>query len=276
VPTIKNLVDSGLSQTGLLTGEPVGLVPIGVPKFDAVIKMDKGTGGVLAADTGVGKSTLALVLLLERRKAGLNTVYVSTEDPLPVVFTRIVALLADVSATAMRMGSLTPGDIVKVKRCAEELREDENIILEFPSAEIHDVERSVARGVADGADFAIVDYLQAISGAGYGSERERINEVFRTSKEAAGLEGGAMMMVSQMRRLGFGESVYTRHHIKGSGDISNNARLILIAESARDSADTVYLKVEKSTVGGEGMVQTYKRRRESGMLTPMRPKESAI
>lgn len=272
MPFIKDLVDKAGDQTGLLTGDRPDLVPIGIPKFDEMIQMDRGTGGVLAADTGIGKSTLALVLMLERRRLGLTTCYVSTEDPLSVVFTRIVALLADVSATRCRMGTLTDDEMRRVHECAEELREDDKIVLQFPNSEVNSVERAVSRGVDHGASLAMVDYLQAVGGSGYSSERERINEVFRRSKEAAGKEGGAMMMVSQMRRVNE-DRPYTRHDIKGSGDIANAARLILIAEPSREDRNTVYLRVDKSTVGGEGMVQTYKRRKESGMLSPMRPKE---
>lgn len=271
MPYLKDLMDKAEKDTGLRTGETPNLVSIGVPKFDKTIMMDPGTGGVLAADTGIGKSTLALVLLLERRKAGLQTLYVSTEDPLAVVFTRIVALLADVSATGIRMGTLTSAEKTRALACSEELRNDDKIILEFPGADVDQVQRSVERGIDHGASLAIVDYLQAVGGGNYGSERERINEVFRLSKEAAGREGGAMLMVSQFRRIPREQRSYTRHDIKGSGDIANAARLILIAEPSTDHVDTVYLRVEKSTVGGEGMVQTYKRRRESGMLTPLRP-----
>jgi len=103
-----------------------------------------------------------------------------------------------------------------------------------------------------------VDYLQKVRGHGKGDRRNEVAETFTRIQEAIAEGGAAGMLVSQFRRPGVDLKTGKArpvgiHHLKESGDLENEARIIVLAEQqdSPDMGQRIRFKLAKSTYGGQ-------------------------
>lgn len=230
------------------------LIPLGLGPVDRELGgLGPGACGVLAAATGVGKSSTMLAAMLNSKvKVGS----VSLEDTPDVVGSRILSALSGVDSMRIRRKDLSKEDLLHLNKVASNREDLDNMLFAYPTAgSIEQVEAAITELCDAGCKMIWVDYLQEIRGHGHGDRRNEVSEAMTRCHRAAGLGNAALMMVSQFRRLGNEETVPQIYHLKESGDIENKARIIILAHKKRDPEGKarVRFRVGKSTYGGENV-----------------------
>lgn len=231
------------------------LIPIGLPPIDRELGgLGPRACGILAAATGVGKSSAMLTsMLANRTKVGA----VSVEDGPDVVGARLISALSGVDSMRIRRKDLTEEELERITKITKNPRL-KNMYFSYPTAgTVDDIEKAVDALCAKGCRMVWLDYLQKVRGH-RDDRRHEVAETFTRFQRAVARGGAAGMAISQFRRLGDGEKIPQIYHLKESGDLENEARLIVLAHKHRDYG-RVRFRVGKSTYGGEHITFDYKR-----------------
>lgn len=233
-----------------LPGKPE-LVPTGFSAVDNVIGgLDPKSCGVLASQTGLGKSRAMLAAIINSQcKVGL----VSTEDPGPVLGSRLLAAFSGVNSLVMRRGDYSPAQEAALLEAAKHRLP--NVMFGIEVAEgIERVEDSIAELCEAGCRMIWVDYIQKIRGHN-ADRRNEVADTFNRIQRAVSRGNAAGMVISQIRRL----QDYTKppqiFHLKETGELENEARVILMGHKVMDNDLNEYVRfrIAKSTFGGENV-----------------------
>ncbi|MER7832192.1 DnaB-like helicase C-terminal domain-containing protein [Streptomyces sp. NPDC095602] len=146
-------------------GRKVGLT-YGLTDLDAITSgMRPGNVTVIAAQSGVGKSTLALNAAVAAGKAGAKVMFSSLEMSSTELMQKIAAAEGLIPIHHLtRQGGMTPEEWAEVERLGRDLFKTLPLRVYRPDgAALHDIE-SAARACArqDGLDVLVVDYLQLV------------------------------------------------------------------------------------------------------------------
>ena len=244
--TIHEAVDTfRLDRDGMPDLVPIGLGPLD----DELGGLGPGTMGVLAAATGVGKSsTMLSAMLASKVKVGA----ISVEDGPDVVGTRLLSALTGINSLRIRRKDLSGKELTAIGKAARSNKLD-HLYFSYPhGGRIELVEKSIELMAEAGCKMVWIDYLQEVHAHGRADRRMEINEVMSRVHEKAAESGCAVIMLSQFRRLGDGEKVPQIYHLKESGDIENKARIIVLAHKLAESDQGhIRFRLAKSTYGGE-------------------------
>lgn len=241
---------------GVLGGPRPTLIKTGFGPLDRAIGgLFPGTCGILGADTGVGKSSLVLAASM----ATSTTVgVISTEDAPDVWGTRMLAAVSGVNSLDMRKGTLSDEDRKAIQAAQKALGERSSPMVAYAIGGSLEAVLEATRRLADaGCTLVWLDYVQKVRGV----KDDRRNEVGTVYTKFQGLcaELGVVgMVVSQLsRRIEDTKNPRPKtYHLKESGDLENEARLVLLAWE-QDGLLKVCLA--KSTVGMEGLTWSYTR-----------------
>ncbi|WP_371637729.1 AAA family ATPase [Streptomyces zaomyceticus] len=146
-------------------GRQVGLT-YGLADLDTITSgMRPGNVTVIAAQSGVGKSTLALNAAVAAAKTGARVMFSSLEMSSTELMQKIVAAEGSIPLHHLtRQGGLTPEGWKEVERLGRELFRTLPLRIYRPDqAALRDIEsaaRACVRG--DGLDVLVVDYLQLV------------------------------------------------------------------------------------------------------------------
>lgn len=146
-------------------GRKIGL-PYGISDLDAVTcGMRPGNVTIIAAASGVGKSTLALNAAVTAAKAGAQVMFSSLEMSSTELMQKIAAAEGRLPMHHLtQQGGLTADDWKTVERLGRELFRTLPLRVYRPdSAALRDIESAARACVrADGLDLLVVDYLQLV------------------------------------------------------------------------------------------------------------------
>lgn len=226
------------------------LVPLGIPPLDDELGgLGPGAMGILAAATGVGKSSTVLAAMLA---SPVPVGCISVEDGPDVVGTRLLSALTGINSLRIRRKDLSDAELAKIAKAATSNKID-HMYYAYPMGGRVNLVLDAMSGMAEkGCKLIWVDYLQEIHQHGRSDRRQEINEVMSLMHERAAELGVAVMMLSQFRRLADGEKVPQIYHLKESGDIENKARIIVLAHKVAEAGDNrIRYRLAKSTYGGE-------------------------
>lgn len=238
------------------------LVPLGLPPLDRELGgLGPGACGILAAATGVGKSSTMLAAMLGSK---VPVGAVSLEDGADVVGTRLLSALTGIDSLRIRRKDLSGKDLQRIAKAAKSTDLD-HLFFAYPIAgSIAMVQDCIVELRKAGCRMIWVDYIQEIRGHGKGDRRNEVSEAMTLIHRAANCTTdrhgekveapkAAIMVISQFRRLGDGEKVPQIYHLKESGDLENKARIIVLAHKIADpdNKDRVQFRLGKSTYGGE-------------------------
>jgi replicative DNA helicase len=190
---------------------------------------------------------------------------VSVEDGRDVVGTRLLSALSNIDSLKIRRKDLTPSELKTLNKVA--LTEMDHMFFAYPIAgDIEAVERAVDELCAAGCKMIWLDYLQKIRGHN-GDRRNEVSETFTRFQRACARGRAAGVAISQFRRLGDGEKEPQIWHLKESGDLENEARIIILAHRIydQDGSARIRFRLAKSNYGGEGTRWDMKRD-DSGSL----------
>ncbi|GGZ27838.1 replicative DNA helicase [Streptomyces nitrosporeus] len=146
-------------------GRKIGL-PYGFADLDAVTAgMKPGNVTVIAAQSGVGKSTLALNAAVAAAKTGARVMFSSLEMSSTELMQKIVAAEGRVAMHHLtRQGGLTADGWKTVERLGRDLFKTLPLRVFRPdNAALRDIESAARASVRDGGlDVLVVDYLQLV------------------------------------------------------------------------------------------------------------------
>lgn len=233
------------------------LVGIGIGALDRAIGgLHPGSAGILAAGTGVGKSSIILSSALScKHRVGI----VSCEDTPDIVGSRALAWASGVDSLRIRTKTFSDKDRDSLRRGISKLRKLDNIRVAYEiGSTLDEVLRSIDKLAAAGCRLIWLDYIQKIRGVG-ADRRNEVAGVFTAVQRACDRAGVACMMASQFSRQADPTRPPQIWWLKESGDLENEARLILLASRDPKDNTVVSMRVAKSTFGGEGLFVSYKR-----------------
>jgi replicative DNA helicase len=234
-------------------GQPE-LIKLGIGPVDRLIGgVGPGTLVVIGLPTGVGKSSLALHMLLNGASRGG---YCSLEDPEDLIGARILAEASGVSSLKIRRKDFDDLDLQRLRDGLLTLqqRDDEGVAPVFDvliGKSMDKVGEAVTRQAQAGCKRSIFDYLQKMRNGG----DDRRNDIGITLRQFQGFcyeNNMVAIIMSQFTRLDPGTRPRIRH-FKESGDIENEARIALVGWQDDKHANRVNFCLEKSTYGGAGM-----------------------
>lgn len=254
IRTLQESVDDALATFNVFSDSPPNLVPTGIRAVDDCIGgLFAGSAGILAAATGVGKSSVVLsAALSSTARSGI----ISTEDTPDVVGSRILAWESGVDSLNIRRKIFARGETAKLAAVRDRLGGRDNVLLAYPTGgQLEEVLESIAELAAAGCRIVWLDYLQKIRGF-KDDRRNEVSGVYTACQRVAARVGVALMVVSQFARQLDPSRQPQIWWLKESGDLENEARLILLA--VREGSG-VTIRIAKSAFGGEGCVVTYVR-----------------
>lgn len=244
-------------------GEP-DLIPTGIAPVDRVVGgLFPGSGGILAAATGVGKSSLVLAAALS---SPTMTGIVSLEDTEDVVGTRALAYHSGVDSLRIRKKQITDEERDALADARDKLEEAPVRVAFEVGSGLDEIIESI-EGLADlGCRLIWVDYIQKIRGVRE-DRRNEVSTAFTQIQRKCDRLGVAAMFVSQFSRQPDPTRIPQIFWLKESGDLENEGRLIILChkDDEEDDGNVVRGRIAKSTFGGEDTWFKY-RRDESGSL----------
>lgn len=215
----------------------------------------------IAAGQNVGKSsTLLYMATTSKDRGGV----ISMEDGKDVWGARLLARYSDVPPTKIRKKSeLTEEDLDRIQEALGDLKRAESEgkgpwISYKVGGSVDDIEDAVRELADAGCRWIALDYLQKPRGhAGAADRRTEVGVTMNRFHKACADAGVVPIIMSQIVRLKDGQEPFPSH-MKESGDIENECRLIVMLW--RDSSDRSIVrgKVAKSSFGGGGLRFAFK------------------
>lgn len=253
---------------------PPDLIPTGLPPIDRAIGgLFPGSPGILAATTGAGKSSLVLEAIVNNAKAGIRTGLISLEDTPDVLGSRILARESGVDSLKIRKKDLTSKEKLFIKAAFERIKVySDNVRIEYiiggsSTASADAISRLADDGVRD----VWVDYIQKMRGKG-SDRRNEVSGAFSELQSRASKHNMAIKFVSQFARQIDYSKPPQIWWLKESGDLENEARLIVLLHRPEGPTGPLMGRIAKCTFGGEGTEFMYVRD-ESGTLVERKVEE---
>jgi len=224
----------------------------GIPTLDKLTGgLQKGDLYILAARPSMGKTAMAINFALEMDRVG----FVSAEQPQDQIIQRMISIKSRVSAFHLRNPrQMTDEDWPKLAPAMKALEDKGLQITDEAAPTIEAVRNWARRAVDKGAEIIILDYLQRIKAADRKlSSFDRISYIAMTLKEMAREMDVPVLALAQINRAG--ATAARMEHLKGSGDIEQEADMVMILERyLEDDPTTGNLKIEKNRHGAIGDV----------------------
>jgi replicative DNA helicase len=251
-------------------------VYLGLPGFDRAIgKLPVGSMLVVAADSNVGKSLVALELLVGCAEANVSCGLISLEDPEDITASRLLARYTQgISSRQILQGRVSADPNVQLDlsgAAARVKRLGDRLLFEDCTGESElEVCAAMSRIAARGGKLVVVDYVQEIEASK--KQQDRRNEVRWVAKRLkthAKRLGVVLVLVSQIARPKDGDEFKppSKHALKESGDLVNAAEAIVVLwrEYAADDAP-IFARLQKGKSGGLGLTWEMRRNTANGAL----------
>ncbi len=261
--TLGESVDTAIDTFKVFSKDAPDLVETGIAPVDRVMGgLFPGSCGIVAAATGVGKSSLMLsAALSSRTPVGI----VSCEDTQDVLGSRILSYFSGVNSLKFRTNTLTEKDKKDLEKARKRVGSLSNVLVSYQVASpMEDVVEATKALAGAGARVVWLDYIQKIKGP----SDNRTTEVSRNMSKFHNTcfkEDVVGMILSQFHRAADPTRPPNRHMLKESGDLENEARLIVLGHKDAKQEDVLRFRLDKCSYGGEGISFAY-RRDPSGIL----------
>lgn len=258
---METIYESGLAATDIFRtfteGKP-DLVDLGIgPVSRHIGGIFPGNIVVIGAGQNVGKTSL--VMEATTNSPDLGGV-ISLEDGKDVWGARLLAKFSGVPPTRIRKKELTSDDLQSIQDGLAQMKargqRGHGPLLEYRlGGTLDSIEAAVANLAEAGARYCVLDYLQKVRGH-HADRRSEVGQTMVSFQRYCAEANMVPVIMSQIVRLEPGKEPFP-HHLKESGDIENEARLIILVW--RDPGNPLVLrgKVAKSSFGGGGLRFAY-------------------
>ena len=217
--------------------------------------LDRLTGGwqgsdltLIGARPAVGKTALMVALALTAARATKRVGIVSAEQPAGQLAQRMIAITGHLPAWKLRNPrSLDDGQWRAVSVAIKSVVDLPIIIFDASAPDMAAVR--VAAKAFD-ASVIFVDYVQRLKGRGE-SSYDKVSSIARGLKELARDLETPVVALAQINRAGV--SGAKMEHLKGSGDLEQEADCVMILERT-ENAEVATLDVVKNRHGPTGII----------------------
>ncbi len=218
---------------------------------------DKSSGGlqagdyiILAALTGAGKTTLAMNIAANIASGGGSILYISAEMLPRELGQRFLQARSDVWGTRIRTGRLEVGHWEALSKAQAEISQwkIELIGRAMTVPEIVLIARRLTKKWG-GISLIVADYIQQLKPSGGRSRYEQVSGISWSLKQAAMELEVPVLALSQFDRSvakgmsGKGRKP-SKHDLKESGDIENDANAVWLLHRPEDSAPDAFGTIE--------------------------------
>lgn len=259
IEVVKNIEERGKLK-GKLTG-----IPSGYPWID------KFTGGfhngdliILGARTSIGKTAFQLSMINKIASTYPVGIY-SGEMDIKILTERLIAINGDVNLLAIRTGGLKPVDYHNITEAAGFLYSSNILIDDTPGIKLNRLKSKMRIMRKKGAEIIFIDYLTKINNKfGALKRHEQVGEISETLKNMARELDIPVVALSQVGR-GTEGKMPTLADLRESGDIEQDADLIIFLHRDRDEVETV-AKIAKHRNGPLGKADLLFRKKSASFV----------
>lgn len=243
-------VVKNIEKRGKLKGNLTG-IPSGYPWIDKFTGgFQKGDLVILGARTSIGKTAMALSMI-NKIAAHYPTGLYSGEMDINILTERLIAINGDVNLQAIRTGGLKPGDYHNITEAAGFLYSSNILIDDTPGIKLNRLKSKMRIMRKKGAEIIFIDYITKINNKSSALKRhEQVAEISETLKNMARELNIPVVALSQVGR-GTEGKMPTLADLRESGDIEQDADLIIFLHRDRDEVETV-AKIAKQRNGPLG------------------------
>lgn len=257
-------VEAGLETTEavmayleqLCDGKEKQLFMTGLPRFDNDMGgLPRGSVSIMAARPRVGKTALALNVMLHNIYSGFKGAYFSLEMPREQLFDRLGAMTARIPYAAIHKKRLEQGQKIAVSKELADLTTGNRL-------HVFDNVRSVSGIIAEAgrvkADIVFVDYIQKVHPDERRNKRnEEIESIMDRFKEAAIPLNAHFCVLSQINREGADRPKL--EYLKESGAIEEGGDIVMLLHRGKPPGQETLLPngvliVAKHKYGEEGAI----------------------
>jgi replicative DNA helicase len=239
---------------------------------EMVDDLEIGSVTILGADTNVGKSSIALEMVLGAAERQVVAGYVSREDLKLLIGRRFLSALSGIPARRIKQKVIHAAEWPRLSNAAVVLQGMSKRVLvnaQRGGNEL-DVCAAMTRMAQRGAKMVVVDYVQAISSSQ--RTQDRRNEVMQVAKRIgahANRVGVALVLLSQLtvpQNAKPGDEP-GKHWLKETRDLANMADNIILAWREEESEwAAIRLKLAKGKDGCIGNTWAMIRDKDTGRL----------
>jgi replicative DNA helicase len=201
---VKQILPEAIKGIQIASKKPDGIT--GIPS--GINALDKVTGGwqnsdliMIGARSGMGKSDLAVNLVLNAAKNGFKVALYTLEMSSLQLVNRMIAVDREIERTKIRSGRLDDLDWSSLSMFSEKIS-NHAIVVDDPGIN-HISVRSSARKlkIKEKIDMVVVDYLQLIESLGKGkTTNDKVSEISRSLKLMAKELNIPVISLSQLSR----------------------------------------------------------------------------
>jgi replicative DNA helicase len=232
-------------KDGIIDGIPTGYRELD----EATLGWQPCDSIIIAANTSVGKSTLALNFAVNAARKGYPVGLFSLEMSTKQNVIRIMSYYARINGHKARYGKMPVEDWERLSGKADSISKLPIYIDESSSLTTMDILAKARRLINDyGAKMFVIDYIQKVHGVKkYQGLYEELTDVSDRIKAIAKELSVPIITVSQFNRGGADNEKMSK--IKGSGGIEQDADIVMILKPLDVMRDTYRLDMEKHRNG---------------------------
>ena len=230
------------------------LIPTGIRTLDtATGGLEPATVLIIGATTGVGKSMVMQSALQCNQASGVKTGGVSLEDAPGVFGCRVLARASQVDSVKIRTKTFNSSELLMLEQGQMDLERDaksphSSLIAYNIGGSLEAVLKSLEALADAGCKLIYVDYIQKIKGS-HDDRKTEVSRAFSEMQRVAAEKRIALAVLSQVSRQQDEAKVPSIRALKETGDLENEARMILMLAK---NGDGVHGVLRKSTFGAEG------------------------
>ncbi len=223
--------ESEQAQTG-------NIEPTGILGLDEILAgFEAGNLVVLGADTGAGKTALALQVAMNFARRDLPVLFISREMTASELLLRAVALEAEVDGDRIRKGILFEPDWPRISMALGRIDQlplwidDQRDSREMTIGKVASKARRLASDLGKSLGLIVIDYLQLLLPEAKGGTRaEEVAQMSRGAKGMAGELGCPVLALSQLNRIDklARDRKPTLDRLRESGAVEQDANIVLL------------------------------------------------
>lgn len=213
---------------------------------------------IIAADSGVGKSSLALEMIIGSAEAGGTAGLIGVEDPEHVTGSRLLGAMSDVDSHAIQAGTVNAFTLAQLGRgigYAAQGSGGRMLLADCTGENDLDICAIMSQMASRGARLIVIDYLtEVVCSTREQDRRNEIRAIASRLKAHAKRIGVALVLVSQVTPDDKAQGKCpTKNQLRDSRDVTQKADYIIALwrEDESDFAE-VSVKVLKAKGGGGG------------------------
>lgn len=268
---VKQILPEAIKAIEVASKKPSGVT--GIPS--GIYNLDKITGGwqnsdliIVGARSGMGKSDLAVNLVLNAAKHGFKTALYTLEMSSLQLVNRMIAVDREIERTKIRSGNLNDFDWESLTKFSKKVA-DNAIVVDDPGIN-HISVRSSARKLKlkENIGMIVIDYLQLVESLGKGkTTNDKVSEISRSLKLMAKELNIPVIALSQLSRAvetRGGDKRPVLSDLRDSGSIEQDADLVIFPyrpeyygfETREDGSSTFQLMEVDIAKHRNGSVET--------------------